>query len=150
MASFSMSKRINAPVDRVFGIFTDFEHAADRIRGIQRLELLTNGPIGVGTRFRETRMMFKREATEEMEITAFEPGSSYAFGGNSCGSEFSTRFRFKPDAGGTRVDVDMQFRPVSLFAKIMSPLMGWMMGPSMRKAFDQDMEDLKAVAEGAA
>lgn len=146
MARFTTTKNINASPDHVFEVFSDLRGAADRISAIKRMEVLTDGPVGVGTRFRETRIMFKREATEEMEVTTFVPGHHYTLHCESCGSTFDTVFRFTPDGSATRVDVEFQCRTVSFFAKIMSPLSSLMMGWCM-KAFDKDLEELKKAIE---
>lgn len=148
MGQFSLNISVDAPKEEVFRIFTDFENAPKRVRGISKLEVLTDGPVGVGTRFRETREMFKREATEEMEITQLTPGESYTVGCETCGCEYATVFRFTPTRSGTDVEMQMTTRAISLFAKIMSPIMSLMMGPMMRKCMMQDMADLKAAAEG--
>ena len=148
MAHFQMSKTVQAPPDRVFGAFTDLQNAAARIRGISRIELLTPGPVCVGTRFRETRRMFGKEATEEMTVTAYEPPRLYAMGADSCGMRYATTFRFAPDGGGTRVDVEMVATAQTITAKIMGLLMGWIMAPMMRKCFAADMDDMAAAAEG--
>lgn len=139
-------KLVSRPVSDVFERFTDLENAAETVRGIEKLELLTDGPVGAGTRFRETRIFFKREATEEMEITEFHPNESYVVGCESCGSVYRTEFRFRPEGEGTKVTMSFQARPVSFFAKLMTPL-GFLMSGSIRKAVDQDMEDLKASLE---
>ena len=72
MAQFTIDKYIEAPREVVFDAALDLHSVAENIRGIEKLEVLTEGPIGLGTRFRETRIMFKKEATEVMEITVFE------------------------------------------------------------------------------
>ena len=141
-----MSKKVNAPSDSVFEVFSDLRSAADRISGITKLEVVTDGPVGVGTRFRETRVMFKRECTEEMEITGFEPGRSYTVHCESCGAVYDSTFRFTPDGPATRVEVEFNCRPVSFFAKIMSPLSALMMGP-MKRCIDKDLEDLTTAIE---
>jgi len=149
MAKISLSKSLNAPVERVFQAFTDFERAADRIDAIQGLEVLTEGPVGVGTRFRETRIVFKKEATEEMLITGFDAPNSYTVGCESCGAVFETVYRFAPEGPGgaaTRVEVDFVAKPVTLLAKLMSPL-SLLMIKSCGKAMEQDMEDLRRVVE---
>ena len=74
MAAVSVSTQIAAPVAEVFALFTDLKNAPGRVKGIKRIELLTNGPVGVGTRFRETRVMFKRDATEECKPADPGPG----------------------------------------------------------------------------
>jgi hypothetical protein len=83
-----------------------------------------------------------------MEFTAFEPGKLYTVGCESCGCEFESTFRFEEDGSGTKVEMNMSTRPITFFAKIMSPLGALMMG-SMKKAMDKDMEELKTVAEKA-
>ena len=149
MARIVITKQVDAPVQSVFDVFTDIEKAADRISGIRRIEKITEGPVGKGTRFRETRIMFKKEATEELEITDFDPGRHYAVGCEACGCRFETVFRFQPDGRGAKVEMEMNSRPVTLFAKLMSPLSALMMG-SMKKAMEKDMDELKAAAESAA
>jgi len=147
---FQMSTQIAADPAKTFFAFTDLANTSKNIRGIKALEVITEGPIGVGTRFRETRTMFGKDAVETMEITAFDPPRSYSVGCDSCGARFDTTFRFTPDAGGTRVDVNMNTVATSFFAKVMSPVMGLMMAATMRKCFENDLADIKAVAEGRA
>ena len=122
--------------------FTDFEHAADNVSGIERLEILTDGPVGKGTRFRETRIMFNREATEEMEITQWENGKSYTVEAESCGAHYSTKFTVEPQGASTLVRMDMQVRPLTMAARLMAPL-GWLMKGAVKKCVEADMDDLK-------
>ena len=75
--NFTLNRTVNAPIDNVFRVYSDFANAAARIDGIENIEILTDDPIGKGTRFRETRIMFGREYTEEMEITEFEQNKKY-------------------------------------------------------------------------
>src|SRR5689334_20568452 len=80
MPGFSTRLHVAAPPARTFAAFTDFEHASENIRGIARLVVQTPGPLRVGTRFEETRVMWGREASVVMEIREWEPGRAYAFG----------------------------------------------------------------------
>jgi hypothetical protein len=146
MPGFTLTKQVAAPPAAVFAVFADLEHAVGRVQAISKLEVVTPGPVGVGTRFRETRKMFGKDCTEEMQITAFEPGRGYEVTMQSCGAEFRTVFRFVPEGSGTRVEVDFKPRALSLFAKLMVP-MSWLMMGSMKKCFDQDLEDLKKATE---
>ncbi len=141
-----MSTTWNHRLDRAFEVFTDLRRAAERVRGIERLELLTEGEVGAGTRFRETRVMFKKEAVEEMEITAFEPPRSMRVEADSCGAHFRTVYRFTPQEQGTLVEMELESQAHSLFAKLMSPLSRFMVKP-MLKCLNDDMDDLAKVAE---
>ncbi|MBC7834882.1 MAG: SRPBCC family protein [Phycisphaerales bacterium] len=148
MKTMSVTTTIEAPARRVFEVFADLRNAAGRVKGITALEVLTEGPIGKGTRFRETRKMFGREATETMEILEFEPDRGYLVGGESCGMRWRSTFDFVPEAGGERTRVTMTFAatPLTLMAKLMSPLSG-MMTKACRKMLERDLADLKGAAE---
>jgi uncharacterized membrane protein len=146
MASFKLIRRVEAPIDVVFDIFSDIPRADKMIDAIVKIEMLTDGPVGVGTRWRETRLMFKREATEEMEVTAFDPGRSYTVGCESCGCEYESTWRFDAEGDATHVEFEMGYRPLTFFAKVMSPL-GRLMMPMMKKCFENDFQALKELAE---
>jgi len=74
-----MEKYIEAPREVVFDAALDLHSAAENIGAITKMEVLTDGPIGLGTRFRETRVMFRKEATELMEITVFERPARFVY-----------------------------------------------------------------------
>lgn len=146
MAGFSLTKRVTGRPEDVFALYADLRNAADRISGITKLEVLTDGPVGVGTRFRETRVMMGREATEEMEVTAFDPPRSYTVECHSHGTHYLSTFSFaEADSGQTDVTVRFDATPQSLFAKLLSPLAGLMMG-TVKKCTQGDLDDLAAFA----
>jgi hypothetical protein len=145
---FTLTQRIAAPAERVFAIASDLDGWPKAIPAITRIERLTEGPVGVGTRFKETRVMFGREATEEMTFTLFEPPHRYRLEAVSCGAHFESTFRFVPIDGGTDVEFSMESRAVSFFAKLMKPLVYLMSGP-MKKCLQADLDALKSAAEKA-
>jgi len=147
MARFSVAKYVDAPPSVVFALFTDFEHAPEHVSGISRLEILTPGPMRIGTRFRETRRMNGHESTEELEVTAFEPGRHYDLRRRAGGTEFRQAFRFAAERTGTQVEVDFESEPLSLAAKLMTPITNHSVTGSMKKAIVQDIEDLRRYAE---
>ena len=142
----TIRESIAAPVDEVFAIASDFPHAAEFVSGITKVEMLTDGPVGVGTRFRETRVMYGREATEEMEVTGFEPPNSVTLGCESHGCRYRSVFTFEPTKGGTDVRLEFEATPLTAFAKVMS----FLMKPAIKgvaKAVEQDLRDIKSAAE---
>lgn len=146
MGSLKVSRVVNAPVEKTFLLFTDFANAAERVSGIESVNMLTDGPVGVGTRFTETRIMFGKSSTEEMEVTKFEPNKLCSVEAESCGAKFVSTFRFLKEGPNTKVEMDMLTQPISFFAKIMSPLTGFMAG-SVKKIIESDMNDLAKLAE---
>jgi carbon monoxide dehydrogenase subunit G len=147
MLEMKCSRPVAAPPARVFAVVSDLRNAAGRVKGITKMEVLTDGPVRKGTRFRETRRMFGREATEEMEITAFDPPRSYTMECKNHGCHYVSEFRCKPDGAGTELEMVFQAHPLNLFAKVM----GTLMRPFAKKlvaACSKDLDDLARAAEG--
>lgn len=149
MTEFTVETVIARPIEQVFQAFSDLEHFAERVKGITRVELLTPGPMRLGTRFRETRVFMGKEATETMEVSGFEPDRSYAVSAESQGTRFHSTFAFEPDGAGTKVRVHFSSTPLTLAAKLAAPLAALMMG-TIRKCTEDDVADLKRFLEGAA
>ena len=145
-SGLSVSRDVHAPIEVVFDRAADFPNAAETISAITKMEMLTEGPVGVGTRFRETRIMFGREASEEMEITQFERPHRYRLFAESHGARYDSGLSFETVEGGTRVTMHFEATPLTFMAKIMS----FMMKPMMKKMVSicaKDLEDLKAAVE---
>jgi len=146
MTGLELRRHVAAPPEKVFAIASDFARAPETIRGIAKLELLTDGPVGVGTRFRETRVFFKREAVEEMEVTAFDPPRGYSLGAESHGCRYLTEYRFEPSGDGTDVVFTFSATPLTTVAKVMCFLMK-PMAKMMLKECAKDMDDIARAAE---
>lgn len=150
-----VSEIIHASSEAVFALASDFQGAPERIRGITKMEVLTPGPVGVGTTFRETRVMFGKEATETMEVVEFQPGRSYTLRALNCGCEYRTTVSVKPVAAGhatpdeksCEISFDFAGTPLTFGSRVMNVLMGWMVKGMCVKAIKSDMADLKSAAE---
>ena len=147
MSTMTATTQVAAPPERVFAVYTDIEQAAERIPGILSVEVLSEGPVGDGFRWRETRKMFGKEATEEMWITGFEPPRRYTVAAESHGMKYATEFAFEPDGEGTRVTWTFEGIPQTFAAKVMGALMAPLFKGAMRKCMLEDLEALRAVAE---
>ena len=124
MQQITASKHFSAPLETVWQVMADLESAAERVQAIVKLEVLTDGPVGLGTRFRETRIMFKKEATEEMEITVWNPPNSYTTEADGCGCHYTTVITCEADGDGTKVTTSMSIVPLTTFGKIMGAAIG--------------------------
>ncbi|MBI5852360.1 MAG: SRPBCC family protein [Planctomycetes bacterium] len=145
---FQVVESIARPPAEVFAAATDFAGAPKRISGILRVEMLTDGPVGVGTRFKETRKMFGKEATEEMTVVEFDPGRRYVLGAMSCGCRYRTEIRVEPAGGGSRIAMEFAGEPLTLLGKVMSFLMRPMF-KSAAKLCAKDLADLRTALEAA-
>ncbi len=142
-----IEQEIKAPVEHVFQRLTDLDKWSETVSGIESVEKLTDGPVGVGTRFKETRVMFGKSCTEEMEFAEFRPNSMYAIEAHSCGCLYRTEIHCESSGASTKVRMEMNSKPLTLMAKLMSP-MGWMMSGMMKKCLAQDLVDIKQAIEG--
>lgn len=137
--------RSSAPPDRIWALASDFPHAAGRVKAITRVEMVTPGPVGAGTRFREWR----GRQVVDMEIAAWSPPRSYSLRGYAVGTEFMSEIRCVPDGSGTRLEMEVHVSPQTLGAKLMSPLL-FLMSKVMVKSCAKDLGDIAAVAERGA
>lgn len=150
MANVTVSSQVAAPLQETFDVFTAIEKSEERIPAITKLEMLSEGPFGNGTRWRETRLMMKKEATEEMWVTGFDPPKSYTVEAQSHGSLYQTLFTFEPSGSGTQVTWSFDATAQSFFAKVTSPIFGLLFKGMMRKCMLEDLEALRDVCEGKA
>lgn len=149
MKPIVVRRTVAAEPAAVFAIASDFAGAAGRLTGIRRVEMLTSGPPGLGTRFRETRVFGSREAVETMEVVAWDAPRSYMLRATSCGAEFDSEVRCLAEGAGTRTEIEMRVRPVRWWAHLMAPLFALTAGP-VRKCLEKDLADIAAAAEAAA
>ena len=81
-----------------------------------------------------------------MEFVEYEAGRCYTVHCDSHGTRYISRYVFEPVDGQTRVTMDFQAKPVTVAARLLSPL-GRIMMNSVEKCMRADLDDLKAVAE---
>lgn len=146
MAQIVLHRQVACPAERAFACCTDLANLPKIVPAIVRVVLMTEGPIGVGTTYQETRMMFGREATETFTVTEYVPGRRFVIVAISCGTEFRCEHEFTPNEGGTYVELSVTTKPLTWAARLMSPL-GWLMAGAMKKAMSADLDALGRSAE---
>jgi carbon monoxide dehydrogenase subunit G len=142
MSTVAVSNEIAAPLDRVFQFFSDIEHGPAHVSGIKKLEMLTPGPIHVGTRWLETREVMGRLDTAEMEITAFERNRTYTITHRKAGVRIDTTFWFEPSGERTRVTVEFDLDSSGLPPGFLAPL-GWAIAAKVENVLNHDLADLE-------
>lgn len=143
MAGFTVSKTIHAPLETVFATLGTSPDGSRRSSGSSCSHQARSG---WGTRFKETRIVFKREATETFEFTAYEPNRRYELTAVSCGAHSRTEFLFSPGGGDTRLHVTFEVTAVSVFARLFA-LLARLMMETMRKCLVDDLDALRKVVE---
>ncbi len=110
---------------------------------IVNVEFLTEQRKGVGTRFRETRLMGKRKGSAELEVTEYVENERTRLVSDQGGTIWDTVFTVQPAAEGVELKMVMDANAYKLLAKLLNPLIKWM----IRKFIEQDMDAVKSYCE---
>lgn len=139
---------IDGSKEAVWGVITDIENAADTISGIEELEVLERPDSGlVGLKWRETRTLFGKTASEEMWITDVSENESYAVMAESHGCIYMSTMSVSERDGGSALTMTHESRPQGFLAKLMFAATGFLVKKAMGKAIRQDLNDIKAAVE---
>ena len=144
----SVQVAIKGSKEAVWRVITDIGNAAENISGIERVEILEQPQEGlIGLKWRETRTLFGKTATEVMWITGAEAVSYYETRAESHGAVYVTRLSLSEKSEGCLLILDFTGKTQTLGAKIMSFIFGPMFDNATRKALQQDLQDIKTVVE---
>lgn len=142
MANFVMTEWIDVKVKSLFEFLSNVANAAQYIDNIKSGEKLTEGAIGVGTRFSETRIMNGKEATTELEVREYEPYSRFAIGSESEGIDVNYVYTLSAEKGGTRIMLNAEIAASGL-KKMMLPMVAGI----LKKEDAEHLKKVKAVLE---
>lgn len=148
--TLELALTIQAPPAAVFAAATDLDHFGDWMQGFVRVERLSDGPLREGSRFREVRKMFGKEAAEHFEVTRFEPPKRlelFVDGSKGASKRGEYRFvhTFEPleEGRATRVTLTGTIDGMGPLGAVF----GFLFKGMFRRALQRDLEALKAWVE---
>ncbi|MCA8997918.1 MAG: SRPBCC family protein [Planctomycetaceae bacterium] len=134
---------INAPLEQVFQTVADISTYANAVPHIVRVEFLTDQRFGVGTRFRETRVMNGKEASTGLEVMELVDNEHIRLVSDAGGTVWDSTFRVKSDGQHTELRLTMEIRPYRLLAKWLIPLIR----KTVIQGVENDMDCVKRFCE---
>ena len=135
----------------VWAVLTDLEGSVATLSGVTAVDRLDDGDdFGVGTRWRETRVLLGREASEELVVTAVEEGRSYTVEADSRGTHYTSQVRVAPADGGSTISMTFAAEQEGRLGRVLARTVGRAFEGATRKALEQDLEDVAAAAEARA
>ncbi|MEL7497489.1 MAG: SRPBCC family protein [Planctomycetota bacterium] len=143
MKSIHITRTIDAPLELVFQTVSDVRNFSKAVPHIQKIEFITEQQSGAGTRFRETRLMNGRESTVELEVTELIENDRVRMISDAGGTIWDTVFTVSQVADKVTLDMNMDVRPHTLMARIMTP---WIRGMVV-KGVENDMDAIKQFCE---
>jgi len=145
MSRTVVTRTIEAPVEAVFDTIAHVENFSRAVPNIANVDYLTDQQRGVGTRFRETRVMRGREATTELEVTEYVENDRVRMVADEGGSVWDTVFTVQSqgEGQGTQLELAMEAVPHKLAARVLNPLTKSI----VRRAIEGDMDAVKVYCE---
>src|SRR3954467_12094138 len=97
MSTVGVTRLVEAPVAAVFRVFTDLPGRRARLSTVVAVELLTKGPFGAGTVWREARTMADgTEITEEFRVDECVVPERFVVASPGIGAEYRMTYTFVP------------------------------------------------------
>ncbi|WP_458111798.1 SRPBCC family protein [Arthrobacter sp. R1-13] len=145
----TITKHINATADKVWVVISDIPGSAATLSGVDSVQLLTDGPYGEGTRWKETRTMMGRSETVEMWVSQADPPRSTTVKALQGGADYTSRFTLAERDGGTDLTLTFgaEMREPSAFSKAMMAIFGKIGMTFTRRALAKDLSEIAAKAE---
>ena len=145
-----LSRQIPATAAQVGAGITGSEAAPHTLRDVLAVDLQTQGPYGVGTRWIETRKMFGFEGSEEMQVVEADAPRRTVVVAEAGGADYRTEFILSPISGSPdATQLTLVFSAVPQSRGLKGKLMGVIAKVGLkatRKAMEQDLEDIAAAA----
>lgn len=145
---FEVNKTIQVSKQTAYTGLLDLESAKNWMQGLVKIERLDDGPMQVGSQWKETRKMFGKEASEHFEVVELnEPDKIVLRCDGTKGTTGKGEFVFTYILASTN---DMT--EIHLIGEIngltgLSKLFGKMMAGTFKKACANDLDSLKSYLE---
>ncbi|MEU8229856.1 SRPBCC family protein [Actinoplanes sp. NPDC048791] len=152
MSTVAVTRLVEAPVAAVWRVFTDLPSRCERLSTVIAVELLTQGPFGAGTEWRETRTMADgTEITEEFRVDECVSPQRFVVSSPGIGAEYRMTYTFVPvlegrHRGGTMVTVVQDGTPTAPAGRFLALVFGGLAARTVEGALRRDLEDLAAAA----
>jgi uncharacterized protein YndB with AHSA1/START domain len=138
---FTNTITINLPPAAVFAYLADLENLPGWNYAISQTRKTSDGPVGVGSRYRQTRTLPTR--SEEMfEVTEFEPDSRLSIRGGLGPFHGEASYLLAPTDDGTILTNTMDLHPSGAL-RLIAPLAA----SRIKSAVANNLEALKRVLE---
>ena len=121
MGKISGEILINQPVELVFDYVADQRNEPIYNPRMLHSEKITDGPIGVGTRFRATAQSGRREIEMLIEVTEYQRPRRFGSRTTMSSADIDGGLTFEPVNGATRMSWSWDVRPKGSL-RLLAPL----------------------------
>ncbi|WP_162297923.1 SRPBCC family protein [Halalkalibacillus sediminis] len=140
---FTREVVVKAPVEEVFEVVSNFKHAEEAMDHVTGVEILTDGPIGVGTEIKETRQIKKFEASSVLKVTEYEKNRRFVVQSEQNNLLLEYVYIFKEVKEGTRVEFEGKINTKGIRNRLMKPLITYI----IKKEDSEHLNQMKKFVE---
>jgi hypothetical protein len=135
---------IERPVRDVFGFFRDIDHHAGKPKTVVPVyDMITPGPVGLGTRYREVVQMAPFIRWEVIsEIISYQPEHCLGYRFSGLGLDGELEYSIEQVASGTQVVQQQSLEPQGIL-RLFNPIIRWMFS----KIAGKRLETIKTILE---
>lgn len=147
--STSLTQHVNASPEKVWAVISDIPGSAATLSGVESIQMVSDGPYGEGTRWKETRSMMGRRETVEMWVSQADPPRSTTVKALQGGADYTSRFTLAERDGGTDLTLifGAEVLKPTVLSRVMMALFGRIGMSITRKALAKDLAEIAAKAE---
>ena len=132
---------VECPIEDVFAYLADFENVPSWNYAIAETEKTSDGPVGVGTTYRQIRTLPSR-SEESFEVTVYEPHRSLGLSGTLGPFAAELEYHLEPFHRGTRLTNEVDLRPGGILGVV-----GQLAGSRVKEAVADNLAELKQILE---
>jgi carbon monoxide dehydrogenase subunit G len=130
---------IRAPAEKVFDFLADARNEPEWLPGAQRVAKVTDGDVGLGTRFEG---LYSRAGAVDLELVEFERPRRLTFRASSRVVAFDDAVTLEEGDGTTLLRARMEAQPRGPM-RVVAPVMA----RTMRRQFEKNWKHLKTALE---
>lgn len=139
---------MDVPKEKVYAGLLDLDAAKNWMQGLVRIERLDEGPMRVGSEWKETRKMFGHEATEHFEVVELREAEKIVLRcdgtkGTTGKGEFVYTYLITDSGDHVKVTLFGEIKGLTGLTKFF----GRMMAGTFKKACAKDLDALKSYLE---
>ncbi|MDA7950122.1 MAG: SRPBCC family protein [Pirellulaceae bacterium] len=143
MTTITLTERITAPVEKVFATVGDANEFLKVIPSVVRVEFLTEVRKGVGSKFREVRLMRGKEQAVVLDVTEYCENERIRLVSDCGGTIWDTIFTVREVGKEVELKMVMEVRAYTILAKVINCFILGM----LKKAIASDMALIRAYCE---
>ena len=152
MSTVAVTRLVEAPVSTVWRVFTDLAGRRQWLSAVTGVDVLTPGPFGDGTVWRETRRMADGgEISEEFQVRECEAAERFVVTSRGIGADYRMTYTFIPvvtgrHRGATMVTVVQDGGATAPVGRLLGMIFGGLAAGTAEGALRRDLDDLAAAA----